>query len=135
MAIGKADLDTLLKPASAHLIVEGDEVYSELSAEDKMDKLIHGLAALAVRTDAEVTVVFDGQQGRPEPIAVPRGVRVVYSSPDHPVGELMMIFVRAERLSRPVLVVTANTCMIDIDDRLRASYVLPSALATWLEKT
>jgi hypothetical protein len=84
LAIGKADLDTLLKPASAHLIVEGDEVYSELSAEDRMDKLIHGLTALAVRTDAEVTIVFDGQQGRPEPIAVPRGVRVVYASPDHP---------------------------------------------------
>jgi hypothetical protein len=135
LAAGPADLDTLLKPASAYLIVEGDEVYSELSTEDTMDKLIHGLAALAVRTGAEVTIVFDGQQGRPEPIAVPRGVQVLYSAPDQRVDELMMRLVHAEHPSRPVLVVSANACMIDIDDRPRASYVLPSALATWLEET
>jgi hypothetical protein len=135
LAAGPADLDTLLKPASAHLIVQGDEIYSELSTEDTMDKLIHGLAALAVRTDAEVTIVFDGQQGRPEPIAIPRGVRVLYSAPDQRVDELMMTLVHAEHPSRPVLVVTADACVIDIDDRPRASYVLPSVLATWLEKT
>ena len=33
-----------VKLPRAHLIVEGDEVYSELSSEDRMDKLIHGLA-------------------------------------------------------------------------------------------
>jgi hypothetical protein len=135
LAIGKADLDTLLKPASAHLIVKGDEVYSELSAKDRMDKLIHGLAALALRTDAEVTIIFDGQKRRSEPIAVPRGVRVLYSAPDQHVDELMMTLVHAEHPSRPVLVVTANAYMIDIDDRSRASYVLPSALATWLDET
>lgn len=61
LAAGPADLDTLLKPVSAHLIVNGDEVFSELPTEDPMDKLIHGLAALAARTDAEVTILFDGQ--------------------------------------------------------------------------
>ncbi|MGH3940961.1 MAG: hypothetical protein ACRDTG_20450 [Pseudonocardiaceae bacterium] len=117
------------------MIVEGDEVYSELSTEDAMDKLIHGLAALAARTDAEVTIVFDSQKEQPEPIAVPRGVRILYSAPSIRVNEVMRAIVHAEPPSRPVLVVTANSCTIDIDDRPNASYVLPSALATWLEAT
>jgi YacP-like NYN domain-containing protein len=133
-AAGPADLETLLKPASVHLIVEGDEVYSELSAEDKMDKLIHGLATVAERTDAEVTIVFDGQQERPKPIAVPRDLRILYSAPDQHVDELIMTLVRTRHPSRPVVVVTANADMINANDRPRASYVLPSALATWLEE-
>ena len=130
----RAPTSSLVKPPRAHLIVEGDEVYSELSSEDGMDKLIHGLVALAVRADAEVTMVFDGQQGRPEPMTVPRGVRVLYSAPDQRVDELMMTLVRTEHPNRPVVVVTASARMIDINDRPRASYVLPSALATWLEE-
>lgn len=59
-----------------------------------MDKLIHGLATLAERTDTEVTIAFDGQLGRPEPIAVPRDVQVLYSAPDQRVEELMMTLVR-----------------------------------------
>jgi hypothetical protein len=79
-------------------------------------------------------MVFDGQQGRPEPIAVPRGVRVLYSAPDQRVDELMTTLVRTEHPNRPVVVVTANARMIDNNDRPRASYVLLSALATWLEE-
>ncbi|HYZ36918.1 MAG TPA: hypothetical protein VE673_09375 [Pseudonocardiaceae bacterium] len=98
-----------------------------------MDKLIHGLATLAERTDTEVTIAFDGQLGRLEPIAVPRDVQVLYSAPDQRVEELMMTLVRTS--TRASSCRTANAHMININDKPRPSYVLPSALATWLEET
>jgi hypothetical protein len=58
------------------MIVQGDEVFPHLAFEKQLDRLILGLAMIAGRQDAEVTVVFDGSTAQSRPVAVPRSVRV-----------------------------------------------------------
>lgn len=132
LTAGPADLDTLLQPTTAHLIVEGEEIYPHLPAEDKLDKLIPGLVALARQTDVEVTIVFDAQENPTKPVALPRGIRVMYPAPPQRVDELMSVLIHSEPPSRPVLVITSNQCTIDIDDRPTTWYVDPGTLAARL---
>jgi hypothetical protein len=100
----------------AHLIVDGYNVtktgFGELSLSEQRDRLVRGLGALAARTSAEVTVVFDGAAvAAARPPA--RGVRVLFSPPgvlaDHVINDL----VRAEPAGRVVVVVTSDREVAD----------------------
>jgi hypothetical protein len=100
----------------AHLIVDGYNVtktgFPDLSLSEQRDRLARSLSALAARTSAEVTVVFDGaavSTARPPA----RGVRVLFSPPgvlaDTVIGDL----VRAEPSGRVVIVVTSDREVAD----------------------
>lgn len=106
-----------------HLIVDGYNVtkqgYPELSLADQRDRLIRGLAALAARMSAEVTVVFDGAA-----VAVPqppgRGIRVLFSPPGVIADDVIRRLVAAEPPGRQVVVVTSDAEIIRDVSRIGA---------------
>ena len=106
-------LDDLLTLPRAHLVVDGYNVtksaYGALPLLDQRQRLVTGLGALAARTRAEVTCVFDGaaQDARVTTRAV-RGVRVLFSEPDEIADELIRRLVRAEPPGRVVIVVSSD---------------------------
>ena len=95
----------------AHLIVDGYNVsktgFADLSLSDQRDRLIRLLAALAARTSAEVTVVFDGATvaaARPPG----RGIRVLFSAAGVLADDVIKDLVRAEPQGRVVIVVSSD---------------------------
>lgn len=114
-----ADPSRLMAWASlpgAHLIVDGYNVtktgFAELSLSEQRDRLVRSLAALAARTSAEVTVVFDGAAvATARPPA--RGVRVLFSPPGVLADKVINDLVRAEPLGRVVVVVTSDREVVD----------------------
>ena len=95
----------------AHLIVDGYNVtktgFPELMLSDQRDRLIRSLAALAARTSAEVTVVFDGAAvatSRP----AGRGIRVLFSPPGVLADDVIRDLVRAEPVGRVLIVVSSD---------------------------
>ena len=108
-----AVLDELLTLPRAHLVVDGYNVtksaYGTLPLVDQRQRLVTGLAALAARTRAEVTCVFDGAAQDARVAARPvRGVRVLFSEPDEIADELIRRLVRAEPPGRVVVVVSSD---------------------------
>ncbi len=100
----------------AHLIVDGYNVtktgFPELMLSDQRDRLIRSLAALAARTSAEVTVVFDGAAvatSRP----AGRGIRVLFSPPDVLADDVIRDLVRAEPIGRVLIVVSSDKEVAD----------------------
>ena len=126
-------VDALLSLPNAHLIVDGYNVtktgFPDLPLEDQRNRLVAGLAALAARTNAEITCVFDGAE---VPVRVPttgaRRVRVRFSPPGQIADELIRRLVRAEPAGRPVTVCSADNEVIDGVRRSGARIVLPTAL-------
>ncbi|NUP47809.1 MAG: RNA-binding protein [Catenulispora sp.] len=106
-------LDQLLTLPMAHLVVDGYNVtksgYPTLSLAEQRVRLVGGLAALAARTGAEVTCVFDGAAlDGPVRLTQPRGVRVLFSAPGEIADELIRRLVAAEPVGRPVVVVSSD---------------------------
>ncbi len=100
----------------AHLIVDGYNVtktgFPELSLSEQRDRLVRSLGALAARTSAEVTVVFDGAAvAAARPPA--RGVRVLFSPPGVLADTVINDLVRAEPRGRVILVVTSDREVAD----------------------
>ena len=108
---------------AAHLIVDGYNVsktgYPELTLAQQRDRLVRSLAALAARTSAEVTVVFDGAA-----VAVPpgpaRGVRVLFSPPGVIADDVIRDLAAAEPTGRVVVVVSSDRELADRVRRLGA---------------
>jgi predicted RNA-binding protein with PIN domain len=128
-----ASVDLLLGLPNAHLIVDGYNVtktgYPDLPLEDQRNRLVAGLAALAARTGAEITCVFDGAEVAVRvPTAGARRVRVRFSPPGQIADELIRALVRAEPTGRPVTVCSADNEVIDGVRRSGARVVLPTAL-------
>ena len=128
-----ASVDVLLALPNAHLIVDGYNVtktgYPDLPLEDQRNRLVAGLAALAARTGAEITCVFDGAEVAVRvPTAGARRVRVRFSPPGQIADELIRRLVRAEPVGRPVTVCSADNEVIDGVRRSGARVVLPTAL-------
>jgi hypothetical protein len=99
-----------------HLIVDGYNVsktgFGELSLADQRERLVRQLSALAARTSAEVTVVFDGAAvTTTRPFA--RGVRVLFSAPGIAADDVIADLVRAEPAGRPVVVVSSDRRVAD----------------------
>jgi hypothetical protein len=100
----------------AHLIVDGYNVtktgYPELMLSEQRDRLVRALAALAARTSAEVTVVFDGAAvaaARPSG----RGIRVLFSPPGVLADDVIRDLVRAEPRGRVLIVVSSDREVAD----------------------
>ncbi|MET9800796.1 NYN domain-containing protein [Streptomyces sp. NPDC006368] len=111
-------LDQLLALPQAHLVVDGYNVtktgYPTMPLEKQRLRLLGGLSALAARTGAEVTCVFDGAElAAPVLLAPPRGVRVLFSKPGVTADELIRQLVRAEPPGRPVVVVSTDREVAD----------------------
>ncbi len=126
-----AALERLLALPSVHLVVDGYNVtktgYPELSLSDQRDRLTRQLAALAARTSAEVTLVFDGAGVIAVPTTAPRGVRVLFSDPGVLADDVIRALVTAEPEGRPVVVVTSDRAVAD-SVRRRGAHPVPSAV-------
>jgi YacP-like NYN domain len=114
-----AALDELLALPHVHVIVDGYNVsklaWGALPLETQRNQLVRGLAALAARTGAETTVVFDGADlgTTPPVVSAPRGVRVRFSPPGVLADEVIRQLVRAEPEGRPIVVVTSDREVIE----------------------
>lgn len=129
-----AIVDELLARPRSHLVVDGYNVSKTwlpgLPLADQRRGLVDALARLAVRTGAEVTCCFDGQEGHRAPGAAGRSVRVLFS-----VGEiaddLIRRLVHAEPPGRALLVVTSDQ-QVTRDVEAAGAWVVPSA--TFVER-
>jgi predicted RNA-binding protein with PIN domain len=124
-------LDRLLALPTVHLVVDGYNVtktgYPDLPLVDQRERLVYQLAALAARTGAEVTLVFDGAGVVSVPSAAPRGVRVLFSDPGVLADDVIRALVTAEPEGRPVVVVTSDRAVAD-SVRRRGAHPVPSAV-------
>lgn len=134
-AVGRVEdpaaLDRLLALPTVHVVVDGYNVtktgYPELPLVDQRERLVYQMAALAARTGAEVTVVFDGAGVVSVPTAAPRGVRVLFSDPGVLADDVIRALVTAEPEGRPVVVVTSDRAVAD-SVRRRGAHPVPSAV-------
>ncbi|WP_414938022.1 NYN domain-containing protein [Amycolatopsis sp. cmx-11-51] len=124
-------LDRYLALPNVHVIVDGYNVtktgYPELALSDQRDRLIHQLSALAARTGAEVTVVFDGAGVLSVPAAVPRGVRVLFSDRGVLADDVIRALVAAEPPGRPMVVASTDRAVAD-SVRRKGAHPVPSAV-------
>jgi predicted RNA-binding protein with PIN domain len=135
-----ASVDALLALPNAHLVVDGYNVtkngYPDLPLEDQRNRLVSGLAALAARTGAEVTCVFDGAEVQVRvPTAGARRVRVRFSPPGQIADELIRRLVRAEPTGRPITVCSADKEVVNGVRRFGARTVSPQALLARLGRS
>jgi predicted RNA-binding protein with PIN domain len=141
---GRADddpalLDALLGAPSVHLLVDGYNVtktgYGEQTLEVQRSRLLAGLGALAARTGAETTVVFDGvDRTTPLAVPVPRGVRLLFSRTGETADDVLRRLVRAEPAGRPLVVVTGDRAVVDDVRADGARTVASRALLRLLER-
>jgi len=140
MAMGADDpelLEQLLALPRVHLIVDGYNVtktaWPTVPLESQRARLLSGLAALAARSRAEVTVVFDGAelQQRP-PVTAPRGVRVMFSPPGVIADDKIRDLLSVEPGGRPVVVVSSDREVADAARRVGARAVSATALVRLL---
>lgn len=111
-------VDAVLALPGLHLIVDGYNVtrlgWDALPLEAQRRRLVGELGALAARTRAEVSVVFDGADlVAPPVLSAPRGVRVLFSPADTTADEVVRRLVGAEPEGRPVLVVSTDREVVD----------------------
>lgn len=134
-AVGRVEdpaaLERLLALPSVHLVVDGYNVtktgYPELPLSEQRDRLTRQLAALAARTSAEVTLVFDGAGVVAVPTTAPRGVRVLFSDAGVLADDVIRALVTAEPEGRPVVVVTSDRAVAD-SVRRRGAHPVASAV-------
>jgi predicted RNA-binding protein with PIN domain len=133
-----AVLDQLLALPGVHLVVDGYNVtksgYGGLALEAQRSRLVAGLGALAARTNAEVTCVFDGAQVDARVTQAVRGVRIRFSDPGETADELIRRLVRAEPVGRPVVVVSSDREVAGGVRRAGARSVSAVALLRRLER-
>ena len=112
-----AELDGALTLPRCHLIVDGYNVskgmWSNLPLQRQRERLISGLEAVASRTGAEVTVVFDGAEVGSVPAVTARGVRVRFSQAGEPADRVIVRLARAEPPGRPVVVVSGDAWLTE----------------------
>jgi predicted RNA-binding protein with PIN domain len=124
-------LDRLLALPRVHLVVDGYNVtksgYGEQPLAAQRNRLVQGLGALAARTRAEVSCVFDGAARPPVAPPAPRGVRVLFSAPGETADDLIRRLVAAEPAGRPVVVVSTDREVAEGVQR-PGVYPVPSAV-------
>jgi predicted RNA-binding protein with PIN domain len=143
-AQGRADddpqlLDALLQAPGTHLLVDGYNVtktgYGELTLESQRQRLLSGLGALAARTGAETTVVFDGvERATPLALPAPRGVRLLFSRQGETADEVLRRLAANEPQGRPVVVVSSDREVADGVRRSGARPVAARALLRLLDR-
>ncbi|PRX48532.1 putative RNA-binding protein with PIN domain [Prauserella shujinwangii] len=130
-----AGLDRLLALPNVHLVVDGYNVtktgYPELTLADQRERLASQLSALAARTGAEITAVFDGAAVTSVPTAAPRGVRVLFSDPGVQADDVIRALVDAEPGGRPLIVATSDRA---VAESVRSAGAHPVASAVLLTR-
>ncbi|MGA8994021.1 MAG: NYN domain-containing protein [Nocardioidaceae bacterium] len=126
-------LEQLLGLPRVHLVVDGYNVtkaaWPQLSLEQQRDRLLSGLAPVAARSGAEVTVVFDAGAASVRPLVTrPRGVRVLYSRPGVIADDVIRDLVAAEPQGRPLVVVSSDREVVGDVVRAGARTVAAPAL-------
>lgn len=133
-------LDALLLAPTAHLLVDGYNVtkagYPDVTLEQQRARLVAGLAALAARTGAEVTVVFDAAaaDAARTVLTAPRTVRVLFSPQGVIADDVLRELVAAEPHGRPLLVVSNDREVAGDVTRLGARAVRSRALLLLLDR-
>ncbi|HEX5996550.1 MAG TPA: NYN domain-containing protein [Jiangellales bacterium] len=122
-----AHLAELLALPRVHLVVDGYNVtksaWPAMPLEAQRTRLVQALGALAARTGAEVTCVFDGADvSVPPPVGAAAGVRVRFSPKGETADELIRRLVRAEPEGRAVVVVSSDR---EVADGVRRPGVRP----------
>lgn len=129
-------LDKLLTLPNVHVIVDGYNVtktgYPDLSLAEQRSRLVGQLSALAARTRAEVTVVFDGADVTSIPAAGPKGVRVLFSDPGVLADDVIRSLVATEPPGRPLVVATSDQAVVTSVCRQGAHAVSAGVLLTRL---
>lgn len=129
-SVDAALLTRWLMLPQAHLIVDGYNItktgYGGLTLADQRDRLVRDLSAIASRTAAEVTVVFDGAAVIGHQVAG-RGVRVLFSPPGVIADEVIRRLVAAEPPGR-VLVVASSDREIVTDVAARGARTVPASV-------
>ena len=132
-----AVLDALLAVPLVHLIIDGYNVtktaYPSLALEQQRSRLLSSLGALAARTGAEVTVVFDGADVAVV-AAAPRGVRLVFSRAGESADDVVRRYARHEPEGRPVVVVSSDKEVAEGVRRVGARAVPSIALVRLLDR-
>lgn len=133
-----AALDRLLALPAVHLVVDGYNVtktgYPELTLAAQRERLAGQLAALAARTGAETTVIFDGADIVNVPSSGVRGVRVLFSAPGVPADDVIRGLVAAEPRGRPVVVATSDRAIVESVRRRGVHPVSSAVLLTRLTR-
>lgn len=131
-------LERMLGLPQVHLVVDGYNVtktgYGTLPLSTQRDRLVQSLGALAARTRAEVTCVFDGADRPPVMPGSPRGVRVLFSRPGDTADDLIRRLVAAEPQGRPLVVVSSDREVADGVRRSGAYPIAARALLTLLDR-
>lgn len=133
-------LDQLLALPRVHLIIDGYNVtknaWPDSSLERQRDRLLSGLAPLAARSGAEVTVVFDAAESKERPLVnKPRGVRVLYSPVGVIADDVIRDLVAAEPRGRPLVVVSSDQAVVRDVLRAGARAVASPALSRLLSRS
>jgi predicted RNA-binding protein with PIN domain len=133
-------LEHMLAMPRVHLLVDGYNVtknaWPELSLERQRDRLLGGMAPLAARTGAEVTVVFDAGATTERPVVhKPRGVRVLFSAPGVIADDVIRGLVALEPRGRPVVVVSSDQAVVRDVARAGARTVAAPALSRLLTRS
>jgi hypothetical protein len=113
-----ASLEDLIRLPRAHLVVDGYNVtkgaWPTMPLEAQRGRLVQRLGALAARTGAEVTCVFDGADvSVPPPVTLAQGVRVRFSPYGQSADDLIRRLVIAEPVGRAVIVVSSDREVAD----------------------
>jgi predicted RNA-binding protein with PIN domain len=133
-------LEQLLGLPRVHLIVDGYNVTKTAWPETPLDKqrerLLAGLAPLAARSGAELTVVFDAAEKAERPVVnKPRGVRVLFSPVGVIADDVIRQLVHAEPPGRPVVVVSSDQEVVRDVVREGARSVASAALSRLLARS
>lgn len=134
-----ARLEQHLAMPHVHVVLDGynvtRSVWEGTSLETQRTRLLSLLPALAARTRAEVTVVFDAAAVTSRPVvAAPRGVRVLFSPTGVIADDVIRDLVAAEPTGRPLLVVTADAAVARDVRADGAVVVAPSAMLNLLAR-
>ena len=135
----REEIHELLGLPRAHLMVDGYNVtktaWPDLSLERQRDRLLAGVAPLAARTGAEVTVVFDAADSPDRPVVNrPRGVRVLFSPRGVIADDVIRELVAAEPRGRPLVVVSSDQAVARDVRRDGAHVVAAVALSRLLSR-
>ncbi len=133
-------LEQLLGLPRVHLIADGYNVtktaWPGISLEQQRERLLSGLAPLAARSGAELTVVFDAADKVERPLVNrPRGVRVLFSPVGVIADDVIRDLVEAEPRGRPLVVVSSDQEVVRDAARAGARPVGSQALVRLLGRS
>ncbi|MEQ7123361.1 NYN domain-containing protein [Actinopolymorpha sp. B11F2] len=132
-------LESLLALPQVHVIVDGYNVtktaWPALPLQTQRTRLLTALGGIVAQTGAEVTCVFDGATlDTPPQLAVPRGVRVMFSPAGVTADDVIRQLAAAEPEGRPVVVVSSDREIADGVRRSGARPVRADALVRLLQR-